>query len=195
MEQYQSGTARTFARQLRELREKRGLSQAALARATGLDTGYLTRCEQGQRVPANVDTVESLAAALDCAESETDALRIAAGFLPRAIQQLGLDDPELLLLAQLLAPAELPAATRDVIRRVIRSFQPLLAPGDVLGPAPEGSPITAPPTDRGSGSPDTAVRPTTRVKDPPGATAQPAPSARARPGGRRRPPRVESART
>jgi transcriptional regulator with XRE-family HTH domain len=184
MEKYQTGTTRTFAILLRELREKSGLSQAAVARSTGLDTGYLTRCEQGQRVPANVDVVESLAAVLGCSESETDALRIAAGFLPRAIQQLGLDDPELLLLARLLDPGQLSTGTREVLRQVIRSFQPLLDSGDIARPATQHDAATSR-TSRPPPSPTDGPRITT-VNDQPASFDQPPNIDRAPPIGRRR---------
>jgi transcriptional regulator with XRE-family HTH domain len=42
----------TFAIRLKELREKAGLTQAALAQATGLSLGVIRDYEQGRKEPA-----------------------------------------------------------------------------------------------------------------------------------------------
>jgi putative transcriptional regulator len=42
----------TFAERLKELREKAGLTQAALAQATGLSLGVVRDYEQGRKEPA-----------------------------------------------------------------------------------------------------------------------------------------------
>ena len=56
-----------FAKRLKELREKAGLTQGELAEKTGLSRGGLANLEQGLRGPA-WETVQRVAAALgvDC---------------------------------------------------------------------------------------------------------------------------------
>ena len=116
----------TFAEVLRRLREARGRSKTALAAAVGTDSGYLTRCEQGERTPSTVELVDRIARALDCSPAETDQLRVAAGFLPLALEKVGPDDPEIVLLARLLDPAALPESARQAVRGVVRSLGHLL---------------------------------------------------------------------
>jgi transcriptional regulator with XRE-family HTH domain len=117
-----------FAELLQRLRESRGLSRAVLARRSGLDAGYLTRCEQGQRVPTGRPAVARIAAALECSETETNALLVAAGFLPDELACIGADDPTILLLARLLAPGALPEETQKAVRGVVQSLGQLLVP-------------------------------------------------------------------
>jgi len=54
-----------FGRRLRELREKHGVTQNALAAASGLTEAYISNMENGFAVPS-LTTVLRLAAALGC---------------------------------------------------------------------------------------------------------------------------------
>jgi len=54
-----------FGRRLRELREKHGVTQNALATASGLTEAYISNMENGFAVPS-LTTVLRLAAALGC---------------------------------------------------------------------------------------------------------------------------------
>jgi len=54
-----------FGRRLRELREKYGVTQNALATASGLTEAYISNMENGFAVPS-LTTVLRIAAALDC---------------------------------------------------------------------------------------------------------------------------------
>lgn len=119
----------TFAQVLRALREARGLTKTALAAEVGTDSGYLTRCEQGERTPSTVELVDRIAAALHCSPAEADRLRVAAGFLPVALERIGSDDPDVLLLARLLDPDALPESTRQAVRGVVRGLGGLLPAG------------------------------------------------------------------
>ncbi|GKS58277.1 hypothetical protein YTPLAS18_18040 [Nitrospira sp.] len=58
-----SDTHNRLAMQLKGLRKKRGLTQAGLARKTGLSHGYLARLEIGLHDPP-LSTLERLAKAL-----------------------------------------------------------------------------------------------------------------------------------
>lgn len=118
--------SQNFAPLLRAIRESRGMSQAALARITDLDSGYLTRCEQGTRVPATLDVIERLVGGLGCSDAEADALRVAAGFLPPAVARVGPADPAIVTLARLLDPTVFSESTRQSVRSVVRGLGELL---------------------------------------------------------------------
>lgn len=55
---------------LREMRKKRGLSQAELARRTGLAQGVISYIETGKTRWPRIDTLQALAAALNCTIEE-----------------------------------------------------------------------------------------------------------------------------
>jgi transcriptional regulator with XRE-family HTH domain len=54
-----------FGRRLRELRKKYGVTQIALAAASGLTEAYISNMENGFAVPS-LTTVVRIAVALDC---------------------------------------------------------------------------------------------------------------------------------
>jgi len=53
----------TIGMKIQRLREKRGLTQEALAKKTGLSRGYLARLESGRHDPS-LSTLEKIAKAL-----------------------------------------------------------------------------------------------------------------------------------
>ena len=137
----------SFAAVLRSLREARGMSQAELARRAEIDSGYLTRCEQGQRVPTSPELVERMAAALASTREEANTLLVAAGFFPPELERVGPADPEILLLARLLAPDTLSATVREGVRAVIRGLGQVLLtdhPSEVRSPPASTVPADSP---------------------------------------------------
>jgi transcriptional regulator with XRE-family HTH domain len=52
-----------FARNVRRLRSKKGLSQKALAEAIGISVSYVSMLERGERSPP-LETIEKMARAL-----------------------------------------------------------------------------------------------------------------------------------
>lgn len=56
--------SRAFGRAVREIRVERGLSQAAVAEAAGVDRAYYGHVERATKSPT-LDTVERVARALD----------------------------------------------------------------------------------------------------------------------------------
>lgn len=65
MQPANSALVRAFARNLRKLREAKGISQEELAHQAGLDRTYVSGCERGLR-NASLASVEKLAKALGC---------------------------------------------------------------------------------------------------------------------------------
>lgn len=54
-----------FGRRLREIRQKRGVTQQALADVAGMSLTYISNMEHGLKVPS-LTTILRLAVALDC---------------------------------------------------------------------------------------------------------------------------------
>jgi len=107
-----------FALLLRELRDRRKLSQSRLAGAAGFDHSYVSRLESGNRMPTR-DAVQKLAEAMALGESERDALLAAAGFMPGRIESLFADEPVLSEVLGLLQDGTVPDEVRDDVRRMI----------------------------------------------------------------------------
>lgn len=55
---------------LREIRKKRGISQAELARRTGIPQGVISYIECGRTRHPRVDTMQAIATALQCTVDE-----------------------------------------------------------------------------------------------------------------------------
>lgn len=113
-------TQSAFPGLLRGMRERAGMSQNGLAEAAGRDPGTINRLESGKRAPVNRELVEDLARALDLETEARDALLAAAGHLPDVYRQVGLDDPDLRLLADLLGNERLGPVERRDLRLAIR---------------------------------------------------------------------------
>ena len=105
---------------LRSLRETAGLTQSGLARAVGVNSGYISRLEAGERSAPGVDLVRALADALGLAPAERDRLLAAAGYLPSSLAQLDPGDPTLALVVRILGDEAIPPAERDEFRTIIR---------------------------------------------------------------------------
>jgi transcriptional regulator with XRE-family HTH domain len=109
----------SFANLLRTLRERAGLSQSALARRAGLDPSFVNRLESGQRT-AERSVVEKFIAALELDQTDADLLMAAGGLLPTLFDRVGLQDPTLQLVVQILSDERLSPEDREEFREVIR---------------------------------------------------------------------------
>ncbi|HMM40627.1 MAG TPA: helix-turn-helix domain-containing protein [Thermomicrobiales bacterium] len=107
-----------FAPLLRELRDRRRLSQSRLAEAAGFDHSYVSRLESGNRMPTR-DAVQKLADAMALGDGERDALLAAAGFMPGRIESLFANEPVLSEVLGLLQDGTVPDEVRDDVRRMI----------------------------------------------------------------------------
>lgn len=110
----------TFGAVLHRFRQRTALSQLALARISGVHASIINRFERDERQPADRDMIDRLAAGLGLTPAEHDQLLAAGGFFPSAIERLGAADPDLLLVANLLADDAIPPADRDDFRTLLR---------------------------------------------------------------------------
>jgi len=108
-----------FGTLLRGHRERSGRSGKSVAAAAGIDAGYLSRLERGEREPPRRATVEALADALELSTDARAELLVAAGHLPDWLVRLGPLDPTLRLVGQVLTDDALPAARRDSFRQIV----------------------------------------------------------------------------
>lgn len=102
-----------------------GLTQSELARRSGIDRAYVHRME---KAPASEPVVPSrpvvlaMAEALGLSRSETDALLVAAGYVPLAILSAGGWQPEFAVLADFLADPRLSELDRVEFGQVLRTL-------------------------------------------------------------------------
>lgn len=109
-----------FGPLLRRLREAAGLPQIGLARAVGVNSGYISRLEAGERSAPGVELVRAVADALRLAPAERDSLLAAAGYLPPSLAQIEAGDPTLALVIGILGDETIPAAQREEFRAIVR---------------------------------------------------------------------------
>lgn len=109
-----------FGALLRRLREQRGLSQSALARAVGVSASTVNMLEAGQRRPGR-ETALGLARALDLDPVETDDLLVAGTHLPTVYARLASDDLALVRsITTLLADERVPRSRREAFARLVQ---------------------------------------------------------------------------
>lgn len=105
-----------FALLLKTYRERRNLSQSALAREAGLDASFISRLERGERMPGTANSVSKLAKALRLNDQERVDLMLCAGLVPPIPPA---DTPEVLL-AWALRDAAVPQGELERLRDWIR---------------------------------------------------------------------------
>jgi transcriptional regulator with XRE-family HTH domain len=110
----------SFGPLLRERRTRAGLSQAALARAVGVNSGYISRLEAGERAAPSQELVLAIGGALNLPPEQADHLLAAAGFLPATLARLPSDDPTLTIVLRVLTDEAIPAAEREEFRQIVR---------------------------------------------------------------------------
>ena len=111
-----------FPALLRWLRQRAGLSQNRLARASGIDPAYVNRIEAseaaGPQVPRG-PILERLCEALQLSIAERDRLYFAARRCPPSLSAVGTWDPAFALVADLLADPSLGPDDRAEFRQVL----------------------------------------------------------------------------
>jgi transcriptional regulator with XRE-family HTH domain len=108
-----------FGALLRSYREHAGVSQRALARASGINSAIVSRLESGDREPSGQEQVLALAGALKLGQAEADRLLAQAGFWPTVYLTLGPADVSLLAVARVLASGQVDGSAKARFRRVI----------------------------------------------------------------------------
>lgn len=88
----------TFGTNLYNLRIAKGFTQAHVAESAGISTGYYSAIESDKRLPPPAPTLARILIALECSDTETEALRALAATerrislldtnLPEAVQAL-----------------------------------------------------------------------------------------------------------
>ncbi len=111
-----------FGRKLRSYREQAGMSQNALARASGLNPASINRLESGERSPSNRAIVERIADALSLSPSRRDELLASAGHLPEVYERVRPSDPTLLAVAEVLAEPSLSAEDVREFRAILEAI-------------------------------------------------------------------------
>ena len=112
-------TAQTFARWLREFREKRSLGLNQFASLTNLSNATLSKVESGQHVPSPY-TIKKIAVRWD---QDEDWLLALAGHRTTPLKSENtLDDPELLVLLSAPNLNRLSPRDRRILKNLVRNM-------------------------------------------------------------------------
>lgn len=86
-----------FGKRLKQLREKEGITQRALAGGLGMDTAYLSRVENDyyNHTPSR-ETIEKMVKALGLTVAESDELHVLAGKIPADVEHILFAQPKLM---------------------------------------------------------------------------------------------------
>ena len=104
---------------LSRARESRGVSGRALAAALGLSPSMISLFESDDRRPSRTQVL-TIGQTLELPDEEVDRLLIAGEHLPTAYDRVPPTDPDVLLVARLLADERLPDADRARFRLALR---------------------------------------------------------------------------
>lgn len=89
----------TFGKVLQKIRRSKGLTQREVAKKIDMDFSYFSRLENDRfdSKPTR-ETVDKIADALDCSESERDELMSAAGRITEEVERAANKNPEMIKL-------------------------------------------------------------------------------------------------
>jgi len=117
----------SFGALLRGYRERAGLAQNGLARASGVNVGTVNRLERGQRLPAGREQALALARTLGLNPSETNRLLAAAGLPAEGFGPEITSHPTIRALVDLLQDDTSPRADRDGLLTTLEGYVHLVA--------------------------------------------------------------------
>lgn len=117
----------TFGTLLQGFRQRTGLAQNALARATGINVGTVNRLERDQRLPASRDQVMAIASVLALSVAETNRLLDAAGLPAEGFGAAITGNPTICRLVDLLQDEAIPLADRDELVAMVGHYVHLVA--------------------------------------------------------------------
>lgn len=115
----------SFGDVLAKFRERRKLSQTKLSVAAGFSHSYISRLESGERDPA-VETVYTLARALELSGPDRDRLLISAGYMPVEPTAILSSEPDVAAIYDRLRSGTVPESTRAETRTVLRALATML---------------------------------------------------------------------
>ena len=118
-----------YGETLARLRERRGVSQRALARGLGFSHTLVVRSEAGTRAPADPDEVRRVARLLALDADDTDELLTSAGYWPAVFIALGPNDPTLRRVAGALLQQRDDPERAERLRRAVDGLLDLLPAG------------------------------------------------------------------
>jgi transcriptional regulator with XRE-family HTH domain len=110
-----------FAALLAHYRQRRGLSQNALAKRAHINSSYVNRLESGERRRPTESVTFALARALHLSPKATDRLLLAAGYAPTWLRYLGQSDPTVAALAAALTDDRLDEAALADVRAAVEA--------------------------------------------------------------------------
>lgn len=111
----------TFGALLDQFRQRAGLSRSALARAAGIDAGYIQRLAGGTRLPSR-EFARALGRALNLSPVEQGRLLASAGYAPCLLERLGHWPDALQAVAEVLADEDLTLADRSAFADLVTSL-------------------------------------------------------------------------
>lgn len=90
-----------FGDLLKELRQKRAVTQWSLANLLEMDAAYLSKIENNllASLPSR-DTIERIALTLELSSQDSDRLHILAGKIPADVEAALFNDPKLMALVR-----------------------------------------------------------------------------------------------
>lgn len=112
---------------LRGYRERAGLAQNGLARASGVNVGTVNRLERGQRLPAGREQALALARTLGLNPSETNRLLAAAGLPAEGFGPEITSHPTIRALVDLLQDEGIPRSDREGLLAALEGYVHLVA--------------------------------------------------------------------
>ena len=121
------GKADQFGELLRGYRQRAGLAQNALARATGINVGTVNRLEREQRLPASRRQALALAAALNLNMAETNRLLAAAALPAEGFGPEITGNPIICDLVRVLQDEMISTADRDGLLAMLGRITALVA--------------------------------------------------------------------
>jgi transcriptional regulator with XRE-family HTH domain len=117
----------SFGALLRTYRERAGLAQNGLARASGVNVGTVNRLERSQRLPAGREQALALAQTLGLNPSETNRLLAAAGLPAEGFGPEITSHPTIRALVDLLQDETIPRADREDLLATLERYVHLVA--------------------------------------------------------------------
>ena len=108
-----------FGAKLKAYRERAGMSQNALARASGLNPASINRLESGERSPSNRTLIEQICDALGLDAGGRNDLLASAGHLPDVYERVKPSDPTLLAVAGVLGDERVSPEDKSEFRAVL----------------------------------------------------------------------------